>query len=204
MADQWFAILDGVEIGPLSASQIKQLAESGKIGATTPVKRKGMERFIPASNVRGLIPVGEKDQLGSSIPETPQTAVPAQEAFSNVVQALHSGHFLHWYRYSSGPLMVESLTGRFMLLCLGMLFLPISFYMFSQSTMTDKELQQAAFEQFKRGEATARMVDQYLNHHDCEDYRKFSAMWGVIFLMPGILFSVGPILSTIALHTRKE
>lgn len=205
MADQWFAILDGVEIGPLPASQIRQLAESGKIGPTTPVKRQGMERFIPASRVNGLISVVvEQGQPVSTTSGAGQPTVITAASRGNVADTLRPGNFFQWYEHSAGRFMVESLFGRISLIFMALILIPMSLSLFSSSIMTDNELRQEAFEKFKRGDATTAMVDQFLNPQNCSDYRKWSLVWGVFFIIPGAGFAVIPILSTIALHLRQK
>jgi len=205
MVDQWFAILDGVEIGPLPASQIKQLAESGKIGPATPIKRVGMERFIPASKVSGLITAAvEQCQSISPIPGTVPPADTTEGIMDNVVEADRSGQFFDWYRNSSGSLMVESFSVRFALLFMGFILVPMSFFLFSQATMTNKELWQDAFEQFRNGEATTAMVDQFMSPKNCDDYRRASLLWGLFLVIPGIGFTGSAILSTIALYVGRK
>lgn len=57
MADaSWFVQLDGADLGPLTPSDIKALVDEGRISAETPVKRSNMTAFVPAKQVRGLLP----------------------------------------------------------------------------------------------------------------------------------------------------
>ena len=50
----WFVEKNGKTVGPLTSSQLKQLADSGDIQRSTRVKRSESDRWSEASNVKGL------------------------------------------------------------------------------------------------------------------------------------------------------
>ncbi len=54
MAAEWFYLRDGTKFGPIDASTLKQLAESGVIGPADAVWKQGMAQWARASAVRGL------------------------------------------------------------------------------------------------------------------------------------------------------
>lgn len=55
MSEQWYYSLDGQELGPVAAAQLRQLAEDGSIKATDLVWREGMDDWAPAGQVKGLV-----------------------------------------------------------------------------------------------------------------------------------------------------
>lgn len=58
MAQQeWYLIQNGQEEGPLSTQKLKELAASGKISATSQIRRADMAVPIIAGKVKGLLPV---------------------------------------------------------------------------------------------------------------------------------------------------
>jgi hypothetical protein len=56
MPEQWFATLAGEVIGPLTPAQLHVFVERGWVVADTPVRHERMRRFVPASEVVGLLP----------------------------------------------------------------------------------------------------------------------------------------------------
>jgi len=73
MADaQWFVVIDGTEAGPYSPGKIKELAEDGQVGPETPVKRTGMKGFVPAKQIRGLLPSSTPNSSAPSPRSQPQ------------------------------------------------------------------------------------------------------------------------------------
>ena len=53
---EWFVTLEGVEQGPLTPAEVKELVQAGMIGPMTPIRRGGMERAVAAAQVKGLLP----------------------------------------------------------------------------------------------------------------------------------------------------
>ena len=54
MADEWHYTNDGSQQGPVSASELKQLAASGSLSPSDLVWKEGMAEWKPASSVKGL------------------------------------------------------------------------------------------------------------------------------------------------------
>ena len=54
MAADWYCESDGKQQGPLTALQLKQLADAGKLQPADPVWREGMTQRVPARSVKGL------------------------------------------------------------------------------------------------------------------------------------------------------
>ena len=70
MAADWYCEIDGVQHGPVTAVQLKQLATDGKLQPAHPVWKEGMQARVPARSVKGLFdsagqaatPVAEREQ----------------------------------------------------------------------------------------------------------------------------------------------
>lgn len=58
MANQWFYTADEERKGPVSADDLKQLAEAGKLSPSDFVWKEGMDDWRPASQVKGLFADG--------------------------------------------------------------------------------------------------------------------------------------------------
>jgi hypothetical protein len=54
MAQDWFVTLNGQQVGPISAQQLKEYAASGQLQPTDTVWKEGMAQWQPASSVKGL------------------------------------------------------------------------------------------------------------------------------------------------------
>lgn len=54
--DNWFYQINGKTLGPVVGADLRRLAVSGKLTAATPVQKEGMARWLPASQVKGLLP----------------------------------------------------------------------------------------------------------------------------------------------------
>lgn len=52
----WFCSMDGTDHGPVTADQLKQLVQEGKLKETHPVWKAGTKARIAASKVKGLFP----------------------------------------------------------------------------------------------------------------------------------------------------
>ena len=54
---EWYVRKDSKEkLGPFSAAQLKQLAKSGKLSPTDLIWREGLEKWMSATNAKGLFP----------------------------------------------------------------------------------------------------------------------------------------------------
>ena len=54
MAKIWLAIIDGTQHGPLSNSELKSLADSGKLKQNDNIWKEGLAEWIPAGKIKGL------------------------------------------------------------------------------------------------------------------------------------------------------
>jgi hypothetical protein len=68
----WFVLLAGVEVGPLTDTQLRQLAASGKMSPTDQVRTDASPTFRRASEVRGLW--APPSQASASTATQPSTA----------------------------------------------------------------------------------------------------------------------------------
>ena len=65
MAGQWYYQVFDEVVGPISASQLRELARSGSLAPDTLVRASSEDRWVPAGEVRGLLEGGEQQQPGS-------------------------------------------------------------------------------------------------------------------------------------------
>lgn len=63
MAAEWCYGVDGRDAGPVSASELRKLAQEGRVTPDTPIWKVGSSKKVPASRVRGLFP---DDAVGSA------------------------------------------------------------------------------------------------------------------------------------------
>ena len=56
MSDQWYVMSEGQQLGPYPSEQLVQFAQEGRIAAETMVWAEGMEAWVTASEVQGLMP----------------------------------------------------------------------------------------------------------------------------------------------------
>lgn len=80
-ASIWYATLDGIEQGPLPVVLLKELVVAGRIEADTPIRREGMDAPVPASRVKGLLPIT------SAATDAPPDGVPSAATASTAVMA---------------------------------------------------------------------------------------------------------------------
>ena len=68
MADiQWYYARNDEPFGPVSATELKQLADSGQLAPDDLLWREGMEAWTTAVNLRGLFsPEASADKLGDA------------------------------------------------------------------------------------------------------------------------------------------
>jgi hypothetical protein len=67
MAQEWFCRHAGGEAGPMAASDLKGLAESGRLGPHDEVRKADMDTWVQARFVRGLFPETPADTTGKMI-----------------------------------------------------------------------------------------------------------------------------------------
>jgi hypothetical protein len=54
MADEWHYSIQGKRVGPVGATELKRLADSGQLSPTDLVWKEGLQNWVAASNVKGL------------------------------------------------------------------------------------------------------------------------------------------------------
>ena len=85
MSAQWYYMLGEKKLGPVTAGQLKQLAQTGQLQPTDQVWKDGMKSWVPAEKVKGLIqttplpiPKPKTETTGSEanekVPPPPSTA----------------------------------------------------------------------------------------------------------------------------------
>jgi hypothetical protein len=79
VADEWYYAQQGQQHGPVTAAQLKQLAQSGGLLPTDLVWKQGMANWAPASAARGLFPQAPAVNIA---PGSGRTAAPAAPASS--------------------------------------------------------------------------------------------------------------------------
>src|SRR5262249_57536406 len=73
MAAEWFYQCKGEKHGPVSAAELKRLAEAGRLLATDLVWKKAMAAPVPAAKVKGLFPE-EGESRSENIRTNPELA----------------------------------------------------------------------------------------------------------------------------------
>lgn len=80
MAQDWFVVRDGKELGPFSSHQLKQMAADGKLTPDDLVRRGDMKASRKAGNVKGLFQSSASRSSPPDLPE-PQKTDDDQRAF---------------------------------------------------------------------------------------------------------------------------
>jgi RsiW-degrading membrane proteinase PrsW (M82 family) len=81
MASQWYYRKGEEKVGPISASQLKQLADSGSLSPSDFIWKDGLKEWVPARFVNGLFPPVELSMAQSiSPPRTPFDKLEAPHA----------------------------------------------------------------------------------------------------------------------------
>lgn len=76
MAIQWFVQHGGKQYGPLTSSNLKKLADEGKISPATQVRSGTEGAWVPASRVQGLFSSTPAPATGAGAATAPRTAAP--------------------------------------------------------------------------------------------------------------------------------
>lgn len=61
MSDEWYYVRDGQRVGPVSASELKRLADTGAVDPSVMVSKKGLGRWVLASTISGLFDTAKRD-----------------------------------------------------------------------------------------------------------------------------------------------
>ncbi len=80
---QWVVAIDGKPSEPLTAAGLKQMVEAGEITPDTPIRKVGMEKFVLARKVKGLLPTPAdlpptSPEAAATAPSDPAGAQPAE------------------------------------------------------------------------------------------------------------------------------
>jgi hypothetical protein len=73
---KWLYESNGESVGPVDSAELKSRAVRGEIGPRTLVWRDGTAERVPASRIRGLLPVVDEGVRGAPVPRT--IAVPEE------------------------------------------------------------------------------------------------------------------------------
>jgi|GEM_PF-2638255 len=88
MAEMWFCKLAGVVTGPLKPSELRALAEAGKLAPEDLVRQGETGPWVPARHVRGLFSSGGQE---GATPASPSGSSPAERGPAQSEQALPTG-----------------------------------------------------------------------------------------------------------------
>ena len=90
MAKIWLAIIDGTQHGPLSNSELKSLADSGKLKQNDNIWKEGLAEWIPAGKIKGLFTSPPKPPIPPpQPPPAPEAAIPSiGESFGGLEPSL--------------------------------------------------------------------------------------------------------------------
>lgn len=80
MAQDWYVIAGGQQVGPISAQQMRDMAASGQLQPTDTVWKEGMPNWVPAKSVKGL-PFASGGAGGALQPQAPIRQPVAQEEY---------------------------------------------------------------------------------------------------------------------------
>lgn len=77
MSQEWHYSVDGAQLGPVSAAELKKLAEAGKLKQADLVWKDGMADWVPAKSIKGLFGAAassagtpKADQPAAAAPDT--------------------------------------------------------------------------------------------------------------------------------------
>jgi hypothetical protein len=73
----WYYMVDGEQVGPIAAEDLQQLAMNGTIHAESELWTEGLDQWIPATNVEGLLPVEPVPEPAQPAPGKPRLVVGA-------------------------------------------------------------------------------------------------------------------------------
>ena len=71
MADQWHFSINGKQAGPISSSELKQLASSGRLSRNDLVWKDGLPNWVAAEKLKGLFPALENSFQPTLPPRIP-------------------------------------------------------------------------------------------------------------------------------------
>ncbi|MCX7664820.1 MAG: DUF4339 domain-containing protein [Gemmataceae bacterium] len=83
MANEWYYSKNGTKHGPVAGTELKALAEAGKLLPTDLVWKEGMSEWKAASSVKGLLPAG----AATAPPPPPSPVAPAAKGLLGAAAA---------------------------------------------------------------------------------------------------------------------
>ena len=94
MADiTWFAKIDGAEAGPYTPAELKALVDQGQIESETLVRQNLMKGYVPAKQIKGLLPgLSPSSPIasprGRPAPRKPPSVIPPKVLMPVVIGAI--------------------------------------------------------------------------------------------------------------------
>jgi TM2 domain-containing membrane protein YozV len=88
VSQEWYYSVDGDRQGPVSAADLKKLADAGTLKPADLVWKDGMTDWAPAKSVKGLFGAGSS--AGSARPEEPKAEAAPKEKKSSLMDRLDS------------------------------------------------------------------------------------------------------------------
>jgi hypothetical protein len=86
---EWFYQKNGVKAGPIDTATLKLLASSGQINPTDTIRRDAMDKWVPASQAKGLF--ANAAPASAATPKVPPPFPPVQQDQPHVVAAAPHG-----------------------------------------------------------------------------------------------------------------
>ena len=80
MAVEWFCQVSGEQLGPLSARQLKTMAQRGQLTPDSQVRQGSNGKWVPAGRVKGLFSSPDSSEAWSDSSEVPMAQPAAQSA----------------------------------------------------------------------------------------------------------------------------
>lgn len=87
MAANWFAQVGNTEVGPLSSTQLRDLAESKRITPSTLIRQGQLGNWHPASQVKGLFQIGTGSVISPAKPQNDGADVDFDEMISSALES---------------------------------------------------------------------------------------------------------------------
>lgn len=69
---EWFYLVRGQEHGPITSSELRDLAASGRLSPSDSIRRTDMAAPVPASRVKGLFPSAKEDASAHASQKNPE------------------------------------------------------------------------------------------------------------------------------------
>jgi len=77
MGQEWYIAQNGQRVGPISEAELRQQAAAGKIQPSDMIWKQGMDKWVPASKVKGLFPPAQTKTTPTSDQSSSNHAIPA-------------------------------------------------------------------------------------------------------------------------------